>query len=213
MNSYRNYNRKSKNRGIFSYITIAIISGIIGGLIAIYIAPNYLYGKILPIPEVYTKDNSIQPHWGDIEEYKEDISLVTEIDKRNMSSVVGITTILMEKEWLWERLSEGLGSGVIIDSDGYILTNSHVIGDGKAESINVLFEDGDIEEGNVLWVDPILDLAVIKADVNNVQPAKLGDSDSLEVGELAVAIGNPLGLDFQRSLTSGVISGLNRSIK
>src|SRR5699024_8558902 len=136
MNSYRNYNRKSKNRGIFSYITIAIISGIIGGLIAIYISPNYLYGKILPILEVYIKDKSIKRYCSEIEQYKEDISLVTEIAKRKMSSVVGITTIVMEKEWLWERPSEGLGSGVIIDSDGYILTNSHVIGDGKAESIN-----------------------------------------------------------------------------
>ena len=130
----------------------------------------------------------------------DDITTVSAVAKKSMGSVVGITTVVMQRELLWERPQEGVGSGVIVDSNGYILTNSHVIGDGKAKSINVLFENGDKVEGRVLWYDPALDLAVVKADVRNVQAADLGDSDNLEVGELAIAIGNPLGLDFQRSV-------------
>lgn len=218
MRNYRRWNLKSNRRkNIISYIIVAIISGIIGGIIAIYIAPNYLYGNILPIPEIYKsniiREESEEKNLDNREkDYKEDNLIITDIAKKNMSSVVGITTVVVQKEWLWEQPQEGLGSGVIIDSDGHILTNSHVIGDGNAESINVLFENGDTIEGSVLWNDGLLDLAIIKANVNNVESAQLGNSDDLEVGELAVAIGNPLGLDFQRSLTSGVISGLNRSI-
>ena len=77
----------------------------------------------------------------------------------------------------------------------------------------MLFENGDKKTGKVLWADPALDLAVVKVDGEGLPAAELGDSDKLQVGQLAVAIGNPLGLDFQRTVTSGVISGLNRTIK
>lgn len=212
--NYQSYNRPPRRRGIFSYIIVAIIAGVIGGIVATYIAPNYLYGKVIPIPDIYRINSSIEDRPGQIQiTPREDISTVTAVAKKSMSSVVGITTVVVQREWLWERPMEGIGSGLIVDSNGYILTNSHVIGDGKARSINVLFENGDTVEGNVLWFDPSLDLAIIKANVKNVQEAELGDSDDLEVGELAVAIGNPLGLEFQRSVTSGVISGLHRSIR
>lgn len=214
MDNYRGYGRPPRRRGIFSYLIVAIIAGIIGGIVSVYIAPNYLYGKILPVPDLYSGLSSegytvnkinITP--------KDDITTVSAVARKSINSVVGITTVVIQREWFWERPQEGVGSGVIVDRNGYILTNSHVIGDGKAKSINVLFENGDTAEGKVLWYDPALDLAVVKADVGNVQAAELGDSDILEVGELAVAIGNPLGLDFQRSVTSGVISGLHRSIR
>jgi Trypsin-like serine proteases, typically periplasmic, contain C-terminal PDZ domain len=130
-----------------------------------------------------------------------------------MSSVVGITTIQVQKEFIWSRTVEGVGSGVIVDSNGYILTNSHVIADGKAREINVLFENGDSKKAEAIWYDPTLDLAIIKVNAKNLVAAELGDSDKLEVGEIAVAIGNPLGLEFQRTVTAGVISGLHRSIQ
>ncbi|MEW8974537.1 MAG: trypsin-like peptidase domain-containing protein [Tissierellaceae bacterium] len=214
MDNYRGYGRPPRRRGIFSYLIVAIIAGIIGGIVSVYIAPNYLYGKILPVPDLYSRLSSegytvnkinITP--------KDDITTVSAVARKSINSVVGITTVVIQREWFWERPQEGVGSGVIVDRNGYILTNSHVIGDGKAKSINVLFENGDTAEGKVLWYDPALDLAVVKAGVGNLQAAELGDSDILEVGELAVAIGNPLGLDFQRSVTSGVISGLHRSIR
>jgi serine protease Do len=208
---YNNQKPPKKKRGFFSYFLVALIAAIIGGIIGSYIAPS-LYGKVLPIPKAYdtklpndSKNINITP--------KDSISNVSAVAKKSMSSVVGITTVEVVREFIWERPVEGVGSGVIVDSNGYILTNAHVVGDGKAKEINVLFENGDKSPGKVLWSDSALDLAVVKVNKTGLPVAELGDSDSLEVGELAVAIGNPLGLDFQRTVTSGVISGLNRSIK
>lgn len=207
------YERPPKRRGFLSYFIVALIAAIVGGLISAYIAPNYLYGKVIPIPNIYKKELpsnvgqqiNITP--------SENISYVEAVAKKAMSSVVGITTVQIQREFIWEREVEGLGSGVIVNSNGYILTNSHVVGDGRAKRINVLFENGDTLPGDVLWYDASLDLAVVKVEANGLPSAELGDSDYLEVGQLAVAIGNPLGLDFQRTVTSGIISGLNRSIR
>lgn len=213
-NNYQNYSRPPKKRGFFSYVFLALISAIIGGVVSSYIAPNYLYGKILPMPDIYQDLNRQPQSINQIQITPSDeMSSVTAVASKAMGSVVGITTVVVTREWIWERAQEGVGSGVIVDSNGYILTNSHVIGDGNASSINVLFENGDTVEGDVLWYDAVLDLAVVRAQGRNLQAAEFGDSDNLVVGELAVAIGNPLGLDFQRSVTSGVISGLNRSIR
>lgn len=204
--------KPSKKRGsFFSYFLVALIAALIGGLITSYIAPNYLYGKLLPMPDIYkagspsTQQVNITP--------KDDITAVSAVAKKTISSVVGITTVEEVREFFWVRDVEGVGSGVIVDSNGYILTNSHVVGDGNAKKITVLFEDGSKKHSKVLWNDPALDLALVKVDATGLPAAELGDSDILEVGQLAVAIGNPLGLDFQRTVTSGVISGLHRTIK
>lgn len=209
---YQSLNRPPKKRGILSYILVALIAGIFGGIISVYIAPTYLYGKIIPTPEVFidrrptsVSSITINP--------QENINATAAVAKKAVSSVVGITAVQMQREFFWTRPVEGVGSGVVVNSNGYILTNSHVIGDGEAEELNVLFESGEDLEGKVLWFDSVLDLAVVKVDATNLFAADLGNSDLLEVGELAVAIGNPLGLDFQRSVTSGVISGLHRSIQ
>lgn len=197
--------------GFFSYFLVALIAALIGGLVSSYIAPNYLYGKILPMPEIY---KSSVPNNQQISiTTKDDITAVSAVAKKTISSVVGITTVEQVREFFWVRDVEGVGSGVIVDSNGYILTNSHVVGDGNAKKITVLFEDGSKKVGRVLWYDQSIDLAVVKVDAKGLPVAELGDSDTLEVGQLAVAIGNPLGLDFQRTVTSGIISGLNRTIK
>ena len=211
--NYQSYNRPPKKRGFFSYIFVALVAAIIGGIVSSYIAPTFLYGKILPVPEIYQNIDANRPINEITINPSENINAVTAVAKKTMSSVVGITTVVVTRDWIWERAEEGVGSGVIVDSRGYILTNSHVIGDGNAKSINVLFENGETLAGEVLWFDQMLDLAVVKAEGIDLQVAEMGDSDNLEVGELAVAIGNPLGLDFQRSVTSGVISGLHRSIR
>lgn len=206
------YERPPKRRNIFSYFVVALIASIIGGLVSVYIAPTYLYGKVIPIPDIYKGEINSK-----VEEINitptNDITAVEAVAKKAMSSVVGITTVQVRRELIWEWETQGVGSGIIVSSDGYILTNSHVVGDGQAKKINVLFENGDTMPGQTLWNDAILDLAIVKVDASGLPTADLGDSDSLEVGELAVAIGNPLGLDFQRTVTSGVISGLNRSIR
>lgn len=207
------YERPPKNRGLFSYVIVALIAAIIGGLITAYIAPTYLYGKLIPIPDVYKQ--GVSPNAGQNINITptDDISAVEAVAKKAMSSVVGITTVQVQRQFIWEREVEGIGSGVIVSSDGYILTNSHVVADGQARTINVLFETGDTMTGEVLWFDSLLDLAVVKVNANGLPVADLGDSDTLEVGQIAVAIGNPLGLDFERTVTAGVISGLNRSIR
>lgn len=208
------YERPPRRRSPFSYFFVALIGAIIGGIITAYIAPNYLYGKLIPMPDIYKQGSASSTTVQNISiSPSDEITAVQAVAKKAMSSVVGITIIQVQRQFIWETEVEGLGSGVIVNSNGYILTNSHVVADGKAKSINVLFENGDTKEGKVLWSDSTLDIAIVKVDASGLPVADLGDSDSLEVGEIAVAIGNPLGLNFQRTVTAGVISGLNRSIR
>lgn len=135
------------------------------------------------------------------------------VAEKAMDSVVGIVTRSPNRNALFgSQYSEGMGSGVIVNSDGYILTNSHVIADGSAESIVVKFIDGSELPGEVLWNNVTLDLAVVKVDRKGLQAAELGDSDDLVIGEPVIAIGNPLNLELDRTVTNGIISGLNRSI-
>ena len=207
------YERPPKKRRFFSYFIVALIAAIVGGIISAYIAPTYLYGKVLPIPGNYDEKAPYNAGQQINITPSEDISSVEAVAKKAMSSVVGITTVQVQRELIWEWEVEGVGSGIIVNPNGYILTNSHVVGDGKAKKISVLFENGDMLPGKLLWYDKALDLAVVKVEATGLPVADLGDSDSLEVGQLAVAIGNPLGLDFQRTVTAGIISGLNRSIR
>lgn len=105
---------------------------------------------------------------------------------------------------------EGNGSGVIISSDGYILTNNHVI--SGANKISVALRDGTTYEATLIGTDSKTDVAIIKIDASNLTTAVLGDSDALVVGELAIAIGNPLG-QLGGTVTDGIISALEREIK
>ncbi|WP_157247081.1 S1C family serine protease [Nonomuraea typhae] len=106
------------------------------------------------------------------------------------------------------RVARGSGSAVVFTSDGFLLTNAHVV--GSARGGTVAFADGSAEEFVVVGRDPLSDLAVIRAQGPTPEPAVLGDSDKLVVGQLVVAVGNPLGL--AGSVTAGVVSGLGRSL-
>ena len=106
-----------------------------------------------------------------------------------------------------ERKQIGQGSGFIIDTDGYILTNNHVV--GNADEINVKLSDGRELKAKIIGSDEKSDVAVIKVDANNLPTIPLGDSDNLEIGELVIAIGNPFGLT--ESLTLGIVSAKGRS--
>lgn len=101
----------------------------------------------------------------------------------------------------------GIGSGFVIDSDGLLLTNTHVV--NEADTVTVSFQDGRILEGQVLGKDPITDVAVIQVQAKNLPTVTLGNSDAVRQGQWAIAIGNPLGL--QETVTVGVISGIERS--
>ncbi|MCB0331696.1 MAG: trypsin-like peptidase domain-containing protein, partial [Bdellovibrionales bacterium] len=104
--------------------------------------------------------------------------------------------------------SQGLGSGVIVDSKGHILTNNHVI--AEADEVTVRLSDGRSFEAEVVGADSRTDLAVIKIDAPNITPAKLGDSDQLKIGEWVVAAGTPFGLE--NTITAGIVSAKGRSI-
>lgn len=105
-----------------------------------------------------------------------------------------------------------LGSGVIVSENGYILSNWHVTGD-KASSCYVTLANGARYEGKVVWADSNIDLSIIKIDTIHLNYAKLSDSDNLKIGQNVYAIGNPIGFEFQRTVTNGIISGVNRTIK
>ena len=129
-------------------------------------------------------------------------------------TVVGISTTEITRESMWSQPEtiQGVGSGVVVHPDGYILTNDHVAG-GDPSSISVIFRNGDELEGTTLWTDHTLDLAIVKVDAANLPAAHLGSSESLAVGERAIAVGTPLGLQFQHTVTSGIISALNRTVR
>ncbi len=106
----------------------------------------------------------------------------------------------------------GLGTGFIVSNDGYIVTNQHVSGE-KNSTCYVTLESGKTYKASVIWADVDLDLSIIKINVNNLDYLILGDSDKIKIAEQVYAIGNPIGFEFQRTVTSGIISGLNRTIK
>ena len=128
---------------------------------------------------------------------------VPQIIAKARPSVVAISTV---SGW-----STGTGSGVIMTEDGTIMTNAHVV--SGAQSITVRVMDGTEYEATLLGMDEKTDLAVIKIDATGLTPAEFGDSSSIVQGEIAVAIGNPLGLAFEGSVTQGIISAVSREIE
>lgn len=140
-----------------------------------------------------------------------DIAIATQ---KVRPSVVGISTYHVQQGsyGVESQPVEGVGSGFIVSSDGYILTNDHVAVSLDAE-IRVILHNGDELEGKVLWTDPTLDLAMIKVNATNLPVAELGDSSQLIVGEPAIAIGTPLGLQFQHTTTAGIVSALDRTVE
>ena len=127
-------------------------------------------------------------------------------------AVVNIATRQLSYDALLRPVpAQGIGSGVIFDARGYVLTNSHVIQD--AQQIRVTLPDGRAFPGKLVGADPLTDLAVVKIDGRDLPAARLGDSSKLEVGETVIAIGNPLGLEGGPTVTVGVVSAVARSIE
>lgn len=163
---------------------------------------------------------------------RDDAKSVPDIVEEAMPSVVGIASTFEYKSnsnsafsWGWGSSStpesneiKGTGTGIVMTADGYIITNAHVIYDdseyqcGKAVDVSVVFSDKSELEAKIVGYDTESDIAVLKVDADNLTPATFGNSDELEVGELVIAIGNPLGFDLFGSVTSGIVSALNREI-
>lgn len=130
-------------------------------------------------------------------------------------SVVGISKLQQNGNAIFLENSEeklGLGSGIILSDNGYILTNQHVAGN-RYSNCYVTLENGKIYDGSVVWADNNLDLAIVKISANNLDYIKLADSDNINLADEVYAIGNPIGIEFQRTVTKGIISGINRTIK
>ncbi len=135
---------------------------------------------------------------------------IAEIAAMTANSVVEIRTEAVATDtWMMQYVTEGAGSGVIVSTDGYILTNNHVIEDAK--TIKVTLKDGTEYDATLVATDSQTDVAVIKIDASGLTSAVYGDSDKLVVGDLAVAIGNPLG-QLGGTVTAGIISALDREL-
>jgi serine protease Do len=141
-----------------------------------------------------------------------DEKTVLDILEKVSKSVVNISTIKLVHNIFYQAVPvEGMGSGTIIDVNGYVLTNNHVI--RGAEKIAVTLWNGQVLEGTLVGSCTVHDTAVVKFKGKNLQAAELGDSDKLRVGQRVYAIGNPFGLAGGPTVTSGVISAVNRTIE
>ena len=141
-----------------------------------------------------------------------DESKVLDIIERASKSVVNISTVKLVHNTFYQAVPvAGMGSGTIIDSSGLILTNNHVV--GGAEKINVTLWNNEVLEGTIVGLCAVHDIAVVRVNGKDLPAAELGDSDKLRVGQRVYAIGNPFGLAGGPSVTSGVVSAVNRTIE
>ena len=150
-----------------------------------------------------------------IEEAQEQSKSVADIIEEVTNCVVGISKLQEKGNSIFLKDGSaklGLGTGVILSEDGYILTNQHVAG-AKYSNCYVTLENGTEYKANVVWADEDIDLAIIKINVKGLPSAKLGDSDQVRTAEAVYAIGNPIGFEFQKTVTAGIISGVDRTIK
>lgn len=212
MRDYKGYSLSRS--GLFSLL---IIAAFLGGLLvllavrftglgpALVITPP-APEEVLPPPE--EKRTEREPSY--------ERSTIEVVEKVGPAVVMITTTKLVEVNDFFfglvgYREVQGLGSGVIFRKDGYILTNNHVI--SKAEKIIVILSDGRSFSAEVVGADPLTDLAVIKINGENLPTAEFGNSDRLKVGQIAIAIGNPIGESLNNTVTVGVISALGRSLE
>lgn len=202
------YINTQKNTGIKRFLIAMII--IITLLFIIYKLCR-LYNGIEIIN--FNKVDSMRLSQTVAERKEEDVT-VSQMLQNATGSVVGISKLKENGNTIFTEngVSQlGIGSGVIISESGFILTNEHVSGP-KNTTCYVTMEDGKNYNASVVWSDSNLDLAIVKMSVNCTFYAKLGNSDNIKVGETVYAIGNPIGFEFQKTVTSGIISALNRTI-
>ncbi len=137
-------------------------------------------------------------------------SAIIDVASKAGPSVVRIYTEGVDPNSIAQQPTEGVGSGIIFDANGWILTNRHVV--AGANNLKVELKDGKQYDGTTYGVDTLTDLAIVKINATGLPAATIGDSDGLKVGELVVAIGSPLGT-FSNSVTSGIVSAVGRHIQ
>lgn len=215
---------KRKRPSFFGYFASGLLGAVVGGFLLLSFGPASLFSRFDQIiPNNTTLPmQQVQQQIQQTEEFQQVKQIIasggggsaTTAAERVVASVVGITTTTVERDaYFRSKKVQGVGSGVIVDARGYILTNNHVAG-GNVETMIVSLIDGRTVNGKAIWTDPTLDLAIVKIDTtDNLTVATLGDSKKIIVGQDAIAIGNPLGLRFQRSVTGGIVSALSRTIE
>lgn len=209
--------RRMHRRTLLSYLLVALVGAVIGGLMVAAVVPQLMVGRNLllsaaqpepvvlpgsPAGTLVSVSAKTPAEYGTVVYAAESVG----------PAVVGI----LAKSTAYDRFrraytSESSGSGVIFHRDGYIVTNNHVV-EGASELL-VSLADGRVVSGRIVGTDAFTDLAVVRIDAEDLPVAVFGDSDLLRVGEVAIAIGNPLGQDFAHTVTAGIISGINRKIQ
>lgn len=202
-----------KKPSFLPYVAVALISSVVGGMVAVWgvtgLTPEQLKNStsgvmVNQVAKAESTD-SAKPVAVDYKGVEPTVAIAEQVGP----AVVGI--INKGNYYRFSTMVEqGSGSGVIIDKAGYIVTNAHVI--EGAKEVEVSLNDGRNVSAKIIGVDSKTDLAVLKIEADNLVVASLGDSSKLKVGELAIAIGNPLGEKFAGSVTTGVISALNRNL-
>lgn len=206
------YEEKKKNKEkLVTYCLMIVIITLLLVLVLRTEVSNTLATTTYSAGKINVEENNFDIEHNN-EEMKSDISKVIE---KSVNSIVAISKLKQTGTSIFVNNAEkklGLGSGVVITDNGYILTNQHVAGN-KYSSCYVTINDGTTFEGNVVWADSNIDLAIVKINKGNLDYIELGDSDSISLAEDVYAIGNPLGIEFQKTVTKGIISGVNRTIK
>lgn len=203
------YKKRTSTLKKIIYLVILVASV---AAISIFLYDMYININVYPSGETGKAVRLSYPEENDNQIQEEKTTGV--LDKA-IKSVVGISKIKNTGNSIFLNNSAenlGLGTGVIVSDNGYILTNWHVAGERYSNCYATL-ENGKTYNGNVVWADSDLDLAIVKISASELEYASLGDSDNIKIGEQAYAIGNPIGVEFQRTVTAGIISGLNRTIK
>ena len=207
------YLKKQKRRRIKNYFVgtfISILLVIIIALLYLLYQNIYLPNTSIFTPQKVDSTRMLQT----VEEVKEENRTVTQVIEKVNESIVGISKLKSLGSTIFTQndMAElGLGTGMIVSENGYILTNEHVSGE-KYSSCYVTLPSGKSYTANVVWSDSNIDLAIIKINAKNLPYVTFGDSENIKVGEKVYAIGNPIGFEFQRTVTSGIVSAINRTI-
>ena len=206
MHHYHKIKEKHTKRNLFIAFLIIVSIILIASLISLYNRIDISKSnEEIKVERTGTSSTNINEN---------DESIENIIAETNYS-VVGISKIedvgdSVFSENAIEKL--GLGTGIIVSSKGYIVTNMHVSGD-KYSNCYVTLENGNSYKANVVWADSTLDLSILKINIEGMRSAKLGDSSKVKTGQTVYAIGNPIGYEFQRTVTFGIISAESRTLK
>ena len=193
-------------------IIILIVCALIGVSYFIY----NTYSKIEITPDYEISHTESTTYIETVENIEQESKTIADVLENVSQSVVGISRIKSHSNSVFSSTGSvdelGLGTGIIVSSNGYILSNCHVTGETHS-TCYVTLENGYTYECTVLWCDVNLDLSISKIDAINLPYATIGNSSNIKPGETVFAIGNPIGYEFRKTITSGIISATNRTIR